>query len=304
MQIAVLGAGAMGSLLGGFLSGAGHDVTLVGRSPAHPRAVAERGLTIVGLDGVERTVSLDATTDHAAVAGTDLLVVFVKSYDTDGAMAGVAPHLDGETVLTLQNGLGNAETIAEYVAPERVVAGTTAQGAILETPGRVRHTGDGPTALGRYFAPNDAGGESLAAMLSEAGVETSVAPDVRDAIWEKVLVNVGINAVTALAGVTNGELAVAPAGRRLVERAVSEAALVAEAEGRTVPGDIVARTEAVAEATAANHSSMRQDLEAGRRTEIDQLNGAIVERAAAHDVPTPVNETLADLVRLAESEQA
>jgi 2-dehydropantoate 2-reductase len=300
MNVAVLGAGAMGSLFGGLLAEAGTPVTLVGRSGEHVSAVAERGLRIEATDGEVRTVEVDATTDPAAVADADLVVVFVKSYDTESAMAGVADHLGDADVLTLQNGLGNAETVAEYVPRERVLAGTTTHGAVREEPGVVRHAGVGDTRLGRYFEPTDDRAREVADLLSAAGVETEVVEHVRDVVWEKVLVNVGVNAATALAGVQNGVIAEARPGHRLVERAVGEAVRVAAAEGRTVPEDVVERVLAVARDTADNESSMRQDVEAGRRTEIDALNGAVVARAERHDLPAPVNRTLADLVRLAE----
>jgi 2-dehydropantoate 2-reductase len=300
MDIVVLGPGAMGSLFGGLVAAAGESVTLVGRSGEHVSAVAEDGLRLVAPDGSERTVEVAATTERSAVADADLVVVFVKSYDTESAVAGVADHLADADVLTLQNGLGNAEAIAAHVPRERVLAGATTHGAVREEPGRVRHAGAGGTTLGRYFAPNDDRVREVAALLSEAGVETTVTAQVRDAVWEKVLANVGINAPTTLARVENGRVAETQSGRRLAERAVGEAARVAAAEGRSVPEDVVERTFEVARATAANHSSMRQDLAAGRRTEVEALYGAVVERAERHDLPAPVNRTLADLVRLAE----
>lgn len=300
MQTAILGAGAMGSLFGGLLAEAGTPVTLVGRSGEHVSAVAERGLRVEATDGTSRTVEVEATAEPSAVADADLVVVFVKSYDTGSAMEGVAEYVGDADVLTLQNGLGNAETIAEYAPRERVLAGTTTHGAVREEPGVVRHAGVGETRLGRYFEANDDRTRAVADLLSEAGVETAVVEHVHDVVWEKVLVNVGVNAATALARVPNGAMAETRPGHRLVERAVGEAVRVAAAEGRTVPEDVVERALAVARTTADNHSSMRQDVEAGRRTEIDALNGAVVEHAERHDLPAPVNRTLADLVRLAE----
>lgn len=305
MRVAVLGPGAMGSLFGGLLAAAGDEVTLVGRSGDHVAAVERDGLRISTAEGVadgDRRVELRATTDPEAVGRIDLLLVFVKSYDTASAMADAGPLLASDpAVLTLQNGLGNAETIAEHVPEERVLAGTTAQGAVFEGPGHVQHAGAGHTVVGRYFGPNDATVERVAGTLTDAGVETEPVEDVRDAVWEKLLVNVGVNAATGLARVRNGLLAETEPGRRILERAIGEAARVARAEGRTLPDDPVESAVAVAEATAHNRSSMSQDLAAGRRTEIEYVNGAIVERAADHGVDVPVNETLTDLIRLAEA---
>jgi len=300
MRIVVLGAGSLGSLLAGALAAADADVTLLGRDGEHVRRVRDDGLRLTRPDGTETRMPLAVTTDAAAAADADLLVVCVKSYDTADALAGAAEHLDGADVLTLQNGLGNAETVADYVPRERVLAGTTTHGAVREAPGHVRHAGRGDTTIGRYFAPNDARVEAAADALSAAGIETTVTDDPEVAVWTKVLVNAGINAATALARVPNGALVESEAGERVLRRAVEEGVEVARAEGVAVPSDAVERTRAVAERTASNASSMRQDVERGRRTEVEALHGALVRRGAANGVATPVNETLADLVRLAE----
>ncbi|NIB99156.1 ketopantoate reductase family protein [Halobacterium sp. R2-5] len=300
MRVVVLGAGSLGSLLAGSLAGTRADVTLLGRASDHVERVRDRGLEIARPDGSEQTVPLDVATDGAAASDADLLVVCVKSYDTNEAVASVAPHLDGADVLTLQNGLGNAETTAEHVPRERVIAGTTSHGATLEGAGRVRHAGRGNTTIGRYFAANDAGVTAAAECLTAAGIETTVVEDAESAVWTKVLVNAGINAATALARVPNGALVDTESGERVLRRAVEEGVAVARAEGVGVPDDVVERTREVAERTATNRSSMRQDTERGGRTEIEALNGELARRAADHGIAAPVNETLADLVRLAE----
>jgi 2-dehydropantoate 2-reductase len=299
MRIVVLGAGSLGSLFAGRLAASDADVSLLGRPSEHFERVATAGLELTRPDGTQQTVPVETSTDPQIVDEADVLVVCVKSYDTDEAMGDVSDHLAGTDVLTLQNGLGNAETIAEYVPEERVVAGTTTHGATVESPGHVRHAGVGDTTIGRYFAANDDRVEALASALTDAGIETTVTDDPERAVWTKVLVNAGINATTALARVPNGALLADEAGERVLQRAVDEGLDVARAEGVDVPGDVVARTRAVAEGTATNHSSMRQDVEAGRRTEIEALNGELARRAAAHGIDAPVNETLADLVRLA-----
>jgi 2-dehydropantoate 2-reductase len=299
MQVAVLGGGALGSVLAARLAGTEHDVTLVDRSADHVAAVRD-GLRLDRPDGPPRAVSVPATTDSASVGAVDLLVLAVKSYDTASAMADAAPLCGDDTdVLTLQNGLGNAETIAGSVPEERVVAGTTAHGATFVGPGHVRHAGTGPTRVGRYFVENDDGVRAVAATLGDAGFETTVVGDVRDALWRKVAVNAGINAATALARVDNGAMATTGPGERLLERAVSETVAVARAAGRDPGDDVVAEARSVARDTAENVSSMRADVVAERRTEVDAINGAVVDRAAECGVPAPVNSTLADLVRLA-----
>jgi 2-dehydropantoate 2-reductase len=302
MRVAILGSGAMGSLYGGRLAQSGVEVTLVDIWDEHVETIQSDGLRIATDDGVDG-VDVAATTDPDAVGPVDLVVVFVKSTATETAMADAeeAGLLEGADVLTLQNGLGNPETIAEFVSAERVIAGVTSHGATLEGPGRIFHAGAGPTVIGRYFTANDERVEAIADAFREAGFETDVIDAVETAIWEKVLVNIGINAPTALARVENGALAATAPGRRLVEAAVTEAAEVAHAQGYEIRDDIVEHVLAAAEATGENRSSMRQDGEAGRRTEIERLHGAVVDRAESAGIDVPVNRTLADLVRLVDT---
>jgi len=299
MHVSVLGPGALGSMFGGHLARAGVDVTLVGRPGPHVDALGD-GLHLTLPDGHTETVDVAVTTDPAAAAPADVVLVCVKSYDTEDALSGARELLADADVCTFQNGLGNAETIAEFVPRARVLAGTTSHGATLEAPGHVRHAGYGDTRVGRFFAENDDRVRALAAALTNAGIDTDVVADARAAVWEKVLVNVGINAATALARVPNGRLADTDAGTRLVQRAVREAERVADAEGVDLSEDPVEASLRVARETAANHSSMYQDLDRDRKTEIDSLNGEIVGRGRDHGVETPVNETLTDLVRLAQ----
>lgn len=301
MDVAVIGSGAMGSLFGGRLAQAGVRVTFVDVWKAHVEALNEEGLVIETPDGTDRIRNVQATTTPGSVGPIDLLLVFVKSIHTRQAVADAAPLLDGTEVLTLQNGLGNPETLAEFVDESRVIAGVTAHGSTMVEPGRIRHAGRGATTIGRYFGNNDDTVAAVAETFTEAGIETAVADDITDAVWEKVLVNVGINAATALARVRNQRLVTTEPGRRLLGSAVREAAAVAAAEGVAVRDDIIDHVLDIAERTGANRSSMRQDVEAGRRTEIETLNGEVVRRAEAHDIKTPVNRALADLVRLTEA---
>lgn len=301
MEIVIIGSGAMGSLFGGLLAEDGHDVTLVDIWEEHVKAMNKDGLVISTPDGSERSIDVNAVTDPATVQSVDLVMIFVKSIHTESAVKDATPILGEDVdVLTVQNGLGNAETIAEQVPKDRVIGGVTSQGAFLEGPGQITHAGRGPTSIGRYFAGNDADVQEIADRFTAAGIETDITDTVQDAVWEKVLVNLGINAATALARVKNGLIAEVTSGRQLAKSAVTEGKTVAEQEGRTVRDDIVDYVLEIAAETAANKSSMRQDLEGSRTTEIEALNGEIVRRAERHGIETPVNRTLTQLVRLAE----
>lgn len=292
----------MGSLFGGLLAAKDRDIVLVDRNEDHVTALSEDGLRLQRMDGAVDSIDVTATTDPADVQPVDVLIVFVKSHETAEAMGTAEPLLSSRpTVLTVQNGLGNPETIAEFVPKSDIIAGTTTMGAVLLGPGRVRQAGAGATKIGRYFGSNDDRVDRVAAALRSADIETTVVDDVNAAIWEKVLINVGINAPSALASVRNGQLAETEAGRHVLERAISEAIAVARAEGVTLEDSVVESAMAVAKDTASNHSSMRQDIEANRVTEIDALNGAITQRAQSHDIDVPVNETLTRLIQLAEA---
>ncbi|QLH75877.1 ketopantoate reductase family protein [Halosimplex rubrum] len=287
MRALVFGAGSLGSLLGGLLARA-HDVTLVGRDP-HVERVRAEGLRIAG--EVSARVAPAATTTVPAER-FDLALVAVKAFDTPAAAEALG-GADLDAVLSVQNGLGNEAVLAEALdAP--VLAGTCTYGARLTEPGAVECTGRGEVALG----PPD-GGESPVAdrvgpAMRAAGVETTVAADMPRRCWEKLAVNAGINAVTALARVENGALVDGPAGEP-ARRAAREAARVARERGIDLSDDAaVEAVERVAAATSANRSSMLQDVDAGGRTEVDAINGAVVDRAEA---AVPANETLTALVR-------
>lgn len=298
MHVAVIGAGAIGSALGAQLSEV-VPVTLVGHPNQHLRTLETDPLTVRRAGDAATSNAVDVTTDHAAVEGADLVILAVKSYDTGEAMRDVEPFLGDTAILTLQNGLGNIERMRETVSPEQVIGGTTTLGAFLPEPGVLRIESAGQTTLGRPWGETDHFLEAVAATFQSAGLETEIDAQIRDRIWEKVLVNVGVNPVTALGGVKNGRLRSGP-GRTLLVSAIEEAQTVAEAEGFRIDAP-VERALAVVEATAGNRSSMRRDLESNSRTEIDALNGAIVDRAEAHGISVPINRTLTDAVKLRSS---
>ena len=300
MNIAVIGSGAMGSLYGGLLAADGATVTLFDVWREHVEAIRTTGLTMETPDGTVETIPVDATTDPEEIGTIDLAILFVKSNQTRVAIEGLEQYLDSASVLTLQNGLGNPKEIATNVDRRSIIAGVTAHGSTLIGPGHIRHAGRGPTVIGNYFVENDERVTTIANRFESAEIETTVSTNVEQEIWEKVAVNVGINAASALANVPNGDLSVTEPGSRLLEAAVSEFVSVADAEGHKIREDIVAHVRDVAQETGANKSSMRQDLEGGRRTEIETLNGEIVRRAERHGIDVPVNRTLADLIRLAE----
>ncbi|PSP79375.1 2-dehydropantoate 2-reductase [Halobacteriales archaeon QS_1_68_20] len=296
MDVVVFGAGSLGSLLGGLIARE-HAVTLVGRDP-HVAAVRESGLRVTG--AVTADVAPAATTDGTDLAA-DLAVVTVKAFDTADA-ARVLATGDVDAVVSLSNGLGNDETLAGHLDCP-VLAGTTTYGAVLDDPGVVRCTGVGEVALGPREGGESAVVDRVGTVFEAAGVRTTVAADMPRRLWAKLAVNAGINGVSALARVENGAVRSGDAND-VARRAAVETAKVARASGVDLPDDVaVERVEAVAEGTAANRSSTLQDVEAGRRTEVDALHGAVVERGEELGVETPVNRTLAGLLRTWERER-
>lgn len=293
-----MGAGAMGCLYGGHLAEAGVDVSLVDVWREHVDAINAKGLHMTGVSG-DRVVHVPATTDPETVGKVDLVLLFVKSYDTAQAMRDSGSLIGGDTyVLTLQNGLGNLEAITEAVGAGRVLGGTTSHGSTLVGPGEIRHAGVGPTVIGTLDGGSRSMAETAADMFNGAGLQTRVSGDVRGDIWGKVLVNLGINALTALTGLRNGQLLEIPELRLLMRLAVEEGMMVAEADGVDLgPLDHLAHVYEVAEATGANRSSMLQDVDRRRRTEIDALNGAVVGLGEKLGVETPVNRALTALVK-------
>jgi 2-dehydropantoate 2-reductase len=296
MKITIVGAGAMGSLFGALLAESGHEVRLLDVWQEHVDAVNKKGLS-VEREGRTRSIVLKATTDLRQVDKADLVIVFVKSSQTGKAAetARAALRKDG-WVLTLQNGMGNAEAIARVVPASRVLAGTTSHGATMLGPGMIRHAGVGPTVIGAWTGEEPAGAKKMAECFNRAGIETAVADDVRSLIWSKLLVNVGINAVTALTGIRNGQLLDLESTRWISQTAVEEAMAVARNLGVRVRDDAVSHVFQIAEATAANRSSMGQDLDHRRRTEIDAINGYVVREAEKLGLPVPVNRTLSGLI--------
>jgi 2-dehydropantoate 2-reductase len=303
MHVLILGAGAMGSLVGARLAKTGARLSLLSTNRAHIRAIQEDGLCIEELDGTESRHALSAFDDLKLIQGKiDLVIVLVKSYATDTAVAGVRGLSDTETVfLTLQNGVGNWQRIARVVGERAVLVGSTAQGATLVAPGRIRHGGNGPTFIGEPEDPPSQRVWATVELFRSAGLETQASDQMEQLIWEKLHVNVGINAITALTGIRNGVIAQVEAAVDLSRAAVLEAMLVAKAMGFSIREDMVERVIAIARATAVNRSSMGQDVDRKKRTEIDAINGAIVQYGEELGIATPVNRTLTQLVKVMEA---
>jgi 2-dehydropantoate 2-reductase len=298
-NIAILGTGAMACLFGARLAPLA-DVTLLGTWAAGVQALAQNGIRFEN-GTAEVTVPVRALDDPAGVQA-DVVLVLVKGYQTARAAQWAAHILGPEGLaLTLQNGIGNLEQLVAAVGPERAALGVSMQGATLLGPGRVRHGGNGPTTLATTPATQTRL-EKIAALFERAGFETHLVDDARSLVWGKLVVNAAINALTAILRVPNGTLADSLDARVVMTAAAQEAANVAQALGITLPyPDPVDRAIQVAQMTAANRSSMLQDITRGTPTEIETINGAVAKLAHELGIAAPVNETLLRLVRVIEN---
>jgi 2-dehydropantoate 2-reductase len=300
MHIVILGAGAMGCVFAARLALSGELVTLVDVDDARIAALNREGITFVD-HGSEQRVPVAAARAEHVEGPADLVLLFTKGMHSAAAVRSAA-HLAGPRTwaMTLQNGLGNAELLAEVFPPDRVLMGVTDFPADLDGPTRVEQHGEGRIYLGGFTPAAQDGAEPVAAMLSKAGLGAKADAQVAVAIWEKVAFNAALNSIAMITELTVGGMD-RPAGRRIAGAVVAETVAVANAKGIALERANVDAKVAFALANHRGHkASMLQDRLAGRATEIDSINGAIVRAGEAMGVPTPVTATLADLVRLIE----
>lgn len=298
MRLVVIGPGALGTIFAEALGRAGHGVALLGRASPRFEMIRRHGLRLQTLEGTIRPLSVVLTNDPAVVRDADALIVLVKAADTAPAMARIAPFLPPEcVVLTLQNGLHNARTIREALGPgQRVLPGVTSQAGTKVGPGLVVHAGAGPTRIGYESAQDATIAENIASVLASAGLPATAVPDIGYWIWRKAALNAAINGLTALGGFPNGEIAVAADLLDAAETIAEEVAAVARSHGIEL-GAMRGALQETARATAKNRSSMLQDLEAGRGTEVEAIHGAIQAAARSQKIATPGIDVLAALIR-------
>ncbi len=302
MKTVIIGSGAMGSLFGGLLSLSGQEVWLVDVWKEHIDAICTRGLSIEE-KGEIRSISVHATTDIPSIGKADLILYFVKTYHTEKAVAdSLALQKEDTLFLTLQNGLGNEEVICKQVDRKKVILGVTGQGATLLGPGHILHAGWGKTYVGELDGKITDRVNQVAQMFQKAGIETEVSPRIHDLVWEKLFVNVGLNALAAITGLKNGQILDYPETIRILESLVSEVIEVAKNKGIQIQGNPLERVKAVIEATRENRCSMGQDLDHKRRTEIDALNGAVVREAERLGISVPYNRMITDLIKVIEKQ--
>ena len=289
-----MGAGAVGSYFGGMLARAGHDVTLIAR-PQHVEAIAREGLRMDTKTFDER-VRVRASSDPAALAGAQLVLFSVKSGDTEKAGEQIKPFVAKEAVvLCLQNGVDNDVRLRTVLTGPEVAASVVYVGAEMAGPGHLKHHGRGELVIDPVRKIPD-----LARTLAAAGIPTDVSENVRGALWLKLILNCAYNAISAIARKPYGETVPGVGIREVMRDVVDECLSVAKAEGVDVPGDVDAAVRRIYETIPQQYASTAQDIMRGKPTEIDYLNGYIVQRGKALGIRTPANQALWALVKLIE----
>ena len=306
MRIAIVGAGAMGLLLTHLLSRTETaDIWLLDIHPEREKKIREEGLLVEGVSG-QHHVWPRITVEPKEIGQAHLVIICVKSPDTYDASLNAKPAIGPDTaVLTLQNGLGNLEAIERAVGPGRGLGGTTSMGATVLGLNHVRHAGWGETVIGEPAGKRTKRADAILELFRLADLDVSFTDDLSGLLWSKLIINVGINALTALTRLHNGQLLNHEGTRAVMGMAVDEATQVVRALGiRLLYDHAVEKVAGVCEATAGNVSSMLQDVLKENKTEIEHINGAVVREARRLKIPTPVNESLVGLVKTLEESYA
>lgn len=302
MKIGIVGAGAMGSVYGGILGDAGDEVWLLDVWKEHIEAIRQRGVRVEGASG-DRTVRVNATLDATEAGVCELVIVATKAMDTEAGVKNATPMIGPDTlVLTIQNGLGNAERMERLVGSKNLLVGIAGGfGASVVAPGHVHHHGWESIHLGEFSGAISGRLQQVARVWEKAGFRVKVFDDIQPLIWGKLMGNVGFSAVCTITGLRVGQVLKNPWASSVVEANVREAFAVAQAKKiRIAYDDPVAWVREFGAKIPDAQPSMLQDILAGRRTEIDSLNGAVAEEAERLSLPAPMNRAVTVLVKALE----
>ena len=302
MKIVIVGPGAMGCLFGAFLSKSKEEIWLLDTNKERAAKINENGISLEGVSGSWQA-KVKTTANPGDIGVADLILICVKSFNTKQAIEQITPLLGKITkILTLQNGMGNIEVIAELTAEDRVIGGVTNEGSTLIDIGKVHHAGRGQTIIGMIDGKTPVEMRGIREIFNKVGFDTRMSRDIKSLIWSKLIINVGINALTAITRLPNGKLTEFEGTKRILRDAVTEAARIAKRKRiKLIYDDPLAKVEAVCEGTSANLSSMLQDVLKKKHTEIDFINGVIVRLGQELGIDVPTNKFLVDLVKTIES---
>lgn len=298
MRVAIIGAGAMGGLWAARLANVGNEVSVVDVSEEVVGAINADGITVEAKDGTA-TARVPATTDPGGVGPVEAAFFFVKAQHTASAAELATPLIEpSTTVVSLQNGWGNADVLAETYDPEQMVVGVTYNSATVSAPGKVAHTGAGTTFVGPFT--DDAGTNRAGAvgdLMNAAGFETEATPKVKTEVWKKLILNAATLPTAALTLLRAGELGEPGPMLDLVDAVTEEAVRVARAQGYEIePDERTERIHKTLQNAGMGKPSMLQDVEGLRKTEIEVVNGAVIRAAEKNGVEVPLNRAMVALV--------
>lgn len=302
MKIVIVGPGAMGCLFAAFLSKSKEELWLLDKNKENAAKINEFGISLEGVSGSWQAKP-KATANVQDIDRADLILICVKSFHTKQAIEQIKPLLQQNTrIMTLQNGIGNIEIIAELAGEDKVIGGITNEGATLIETGKIRHAGRGETLIGTLDGKIPVEMRSIREVFNKVGLQTKFSRDIKGLVWSKLIINAGINALTAITRLPNGKLTEFEGTKRILRDAVTEAARIAKRKRiKLIYDDPLAKVEAVCEGTSSNISSMLQDVLRNKRTEIDFINGVIVRLGQELGIAVPTNKLLVDLVKTIES---
>jgi 2-dehydropantoate 2-reductase len=291
MRIAIMGTGGTGGFFGGLLARAGEEVTFIARG-AHLEAIRKNGLAVKSVLAGDFTIPAKATSDPGEMGPVDLVLFCVKAYDNAAAVERIRPLIGPETVvLSVQNGVDNAEKIAKVIGAEHVVGCVAYISSTIESPGVIAQTaGPGRIIIGEMEGGASERTESIQKTLQNAGITAEVHPNIKAALWQKFVTICGANGITSLTRLPMGEILGCEETRNLLKGTMEEVEAVARAEGANLPQGCVDQFMAFFASLAPSmRGSMYYDLAADRPLELDVLNGAVVRLAKEHGIPTPIN---------------
>jgi len=291
MNIVIFGAGAIGSLFGALLSKS-NNVLLIGRKP-HVTTIQKKGLIIEGKTHLDVKILAESSVDNVSFS-SDLLILTVKSYDTEAAILQARKIISDNTiVLSLQNGLDNIDKISKHLSSKRIIAGVTTHGAFFSKPGVIKHTGKGMTILGGLNGKKTNVIDSIVKLFNQTGIDTTESKNILKEIWSKAIINSSINPLTAIFQCKNGYLIENPLLEKLVEIICEESTSIANAEGVDLSySEMLNKTKEVIKNTSDNYSSMLQSIKKRKKTEIESINGKLVEIGKKHNISTMINQIL------------
>ncbi|MFH0976891.1 MAG: 2-dehydropantoate 2-reductase [Spirochaetota bacterium] len=297
MKIGIVGAGAMGSIFAYFFHKADINLTFFEKNNDIIKNIGSGLNVILGDDTVN--IKIDIGNNPLILKGCQIIIIFVKTYDTEDAVKEIAPEIDKTSIIvSLQNGIGSKDIIAKYIHEDRIVYGSTSIGATRVNGNTVRLGGMGDVVIG------GADKEAVAiagSVLKKAGLKVNVSVNPEEVVWKKAIINAGINPLGALLGVPNGKIIESEYGRNLQENIIREAVNVAAKIGLKLDADqMIEQTRNVCKNTSQNICSMLQDVKANRRTEIDSINGIIIKLGKLNSIPTPYNDAVYNLIKAKE----